>query len=173
MDNRSADTRLTDPVTTPFDDIRIAQQHYGREKNVETLPAMSQKTRSPWLFRLTAHAMSPVLSRLTARHEPRFYPAWRPTLPTNPGFIPLGTMPCPQTQRLSRLAGPVTTPLNGVWCRLIARMETLQATSLQQTGIYPVDEARIYASRRLRCQARPVLRWVGVSAAWLRVAASA
>jgi len=45
VDNQPGDTRLTDPVTTPFDDIRIAQQHYGREKNVETLPATSQKQK--------------------------------------------------------------------------------------------------------------------------------
>ena len=94
-----------------------------RKENVETLPATSQKTRSPWLFRLaTAHnprfypawwlTTSPgfiplgglpraqVLSRLAARREPRFYPAWR--LATSPVFIPLGS--CPQPQVLSRLA---------------------------------------------------------------------
>ena len=104
-------------------------------------------------------------------YKTRIYPAWHPTLPTNPGFVPLGGLL--RAQRLSRLAGPVITPFDGVWCRLIVGMETLQVTFLQQTGIYPVDDARIYASWRLRCQARPVLRWVGVSAAWLRVAASA
>ena len=36
-----------------------------RKKNVETLPATSQKTRSPWL------------SRLAAAREPSVYPAWR------------------------------------------------------------------------------------------------
>ena len=40
------------------------------------------------------------ISRLTACHEPRFYPAWQ--LPTNPAFIPLGG--CPRTQHLPRLA---------------------------------------------------------------------
>ena len=132
MDNRSADTRLTDPVTTPFDDIRIAQQHYDRTENVETLPATSQKTRSPWLFRLaTAHnprfyparrlATSPVLIPLGVRPIQNL--ARKKTLPplagdggrrreggnTKPGFIPLGTLPFRQTQCLPRLAA-ATSP---------------------------------------------------------------
>ena len=35
-------------------------------------------------------------------HKPSIYRAWRPTLLTNPVFIPLGA--CPRTQVLSRLA---------------------------------------------------------------------
>ena len=58
-----------------------------RKKNVETLPATSQKTRSPWL------------SRLTACHEPSVYPAWRPA--ASPASIPLGGRP--RAQHSSRL----------------------------------------------------------------------
>ena len=60
-----------------------------RKENVETLPATSQKTRSPWLSRL-ALPRTQHLSRLAVAR--------------NPVFIPLGG--CPQTQRLSRLARP-------------------------------------------------------------------
>ena len=133
---------MTDPVTTPFDDICIAQQHYDRTENVKTLPATSQKQEargySAW-----------------AAHEPRFYPAWRAPNPesctkkipspacggrgsheknariffmgareggrrpeggnTKPGFIPLGALPFPQTQSLPRLAACYEPSVYPAW----------------------------------------------------------
>ena len=105
-----------------------------RKENVETLPATSQKTRSPWLSRLTAFPKPSVypawrpptnpvfvplggrpqtqhLSRLAACHEPSVYPAWRP--PANPAFIPLNGRP--QTQRLSRLAATRKPSVYPTW----------------------------------------------------------
>ena len=105
-----------------------------RKENVETLPATSQKIRSPWLSRLAStrktsiypawrlptnpafiplggHPQTQCLSRLAATHKPSIYPAWRPL--TNPVFIPLGA--CPQTQRLSRLAAARKPSVYPAW----------------------------------------------------------
>ena len=115
--------------------VSISTMTLRRKENVETLPATSQKTRSPWL------------SRLAAAHKPSIYPAWRPL--TNPVFIPLGAAAnpafiplggCPRTQHLPRLvaahklcvypawqspANPVFIPLGG--CLRIQRLSRLVA----------------------------------------------
>ena len=95
--------RLAGPVLTPLGGLSVypawraqylsrlaaaqtVQQRYGRKKNVETLPATSQKP-TPHLSRLPNPAFTPL-------GGPSVYPAWR-------------------VQCLSRLAGPVFIPLGG------------------------------------------------------------
>ena len=48
-------------------------------------------------------------------YKTRIYPAWHPTLPTNPGFAPLGALPFPQTQHLSRLAAAYEPSVYPAW----------------------------------------------------------
>ena len=48
-------------------------------------------------------------------YKTRIYPAWHPTLPTNPGFAPLGALPFPQTQHLSRLAAAHEPSIYPAW----------------------------------------------------------